>query len=244
MTVFIEHLLGVVSGVLLLAVVVFLLQGSFRKYPLLLLYVAWELFATVGLTWADQVYNGTASYTAKTITEGQRLYGHLYYTNDIIVDLLRFLVVTVLTFQATPEGPRRRYVGRLLGGVAVFVMAVPLLLFHPTFTPWPSFVWLNSATELLNFGAAVMNLVLWGTLIASKKRDPQLLTVSAGLGIVVTGAAVSYGLRHFFKPGVWRNVPDILLMLTQLAGWTIWCWAFRPQPKPHSAPAEALPQQP
>jgi hypothetical protein len=243
MIVFIEDLLGAVSGILLLVVLVFLLRGLSRRYAFILLYVAWELFATIFLTIADRLYAGSAVSTGAPLTEGQLLYNHLYWTNDIIVDLLRFLVLMVLTYQATPEGPRRGSVGRLLGGVAIIVIAAPVILFHPTFSPWPSGRWFNSATELLNFGAAIMNLVLWGTLIASKMRDPKLLTVSAGLGVVVTGAAFSYGLRHFIPPGIFRNaVPDLFLMLTQLAGWTIWCWAFRPVSKPRPAPASALTQ--
>lgn len=241
MIVFSEDLLGAVSGVLLFVLLIFLLRGSGKKYPFILLYVAWELFATIYLTIADRMYGGSAIATGAAITEGKRLYNHLYWTNDIIVDLLRFLVLMVLTYQATPEGPRRGYVRRLLGGVAVIVIAAPFVLFHPTFTPWPKSTWFNSATELLNFGAAIMNLVLWGTLIASKRRDPQLLSVSAGLGVVVTGAAFSYGLRHFIPPGIYRNaIPDLFLMLTQLAGWAIWSWAFRPVSKPQDTPASAL----
>ena len=40
-----------------------------------------------------------------------------------------------------------------------------------------------------------MNLGLWTALIGTKKRDPLLLTVSAGLGVAVTGAAIAFGLQ-------------------------------------------------
>ena len=116
---------------------------------------------------------------------------------------------------------------RFLIGVVVAALVLPFVLFHPRFTPWPLGAWFNSTSELLNFGAALMNLPLWATLIGSRLRDPQFLKVSAGLGVAVTGAALAYGLRHFIPPGAFRWVPNLFLMLSQLAGWLLWCSAFR-----------------
>ena len=234
--------LSILNSLLLVVVLVFLLRGSFRKFWVLLVYVAWELIANATLTVLSLLYHGSDLVTGAT-TEAQRLYARLYWTNDVVVDLLRFLLVIVLTHKATSE-TRRVGVGRVLGGVAAAAVVLPFLLFDPSFRPdsnWPRSAWFNSTSELLNFGAAVMNLVLWGTLIASRRRGPQLLTVSAGLGVVVTGAAIAYGLRHFIPPGTFRSVPNLFLMLTQLAGFAIWCRAFWPAPKPRQAPGDALP---
>jgi hypothetical protein len=82
--------------------------------------------------------------------------------------------------------------------------------------------------EILNFGAGIMNLALWGALIASRHRDPQLLRVSAGLRIRVAGMAMAYGVRHFVPPGPARFLPNILLLLVQLGGSLILCWAVWP----------------
>jgi hypothetical protein len=230
---YIYDLLGGASVCVLLSVLVFLLLGPARRFWVVLINVGWMVLSTLGLTLADLYYNARPP-------EPRVLYDHLYWTNEVVVDLLQFLVVVVLTYHATPEGPHRGKVGRLLTGVAIVAMALPLLLFHPTFTPWPTGQWSNSAGEILNFGAAVMNLVLWATLIASRQRDPQLLTVSAGLGVLVTGTAIAYGLRHFIPPGAFRPLPNLFLMLTQLAGWAIWCKAFWPAAKPREAPRDAV----
>ncbi|HSR06020.1 MAG TPA: hypothetical protein VLM42_02615, partial [Bryobacteraceae bacterium] len=76
--------------------------------------------------------------------------------------------------------------------------------------------------------------------LANRKRDPQFVAVSIGLGVVVTGAAVSYGLLHLI-PTKARFIPDIFLMLTQLAGWSIWCRAFWPTPRRIPVPDSPLP---
>lgn len=235
---YVYDLLGIGSGVFLLSVLVLLLRGPFRRFWILLVYVAWELFATATLTIYDLLYAGAAQGKVQQ-AEAVRLYTRLYWSNDVIVDVLRFLLVIVLTYAATPEGAKRSSVGRILGGIVLVVMVLPFLLFPLHFAPWPAASWFNSTSQLLNFGAAIMNLGLWGALLANRKRDPQFVAVSIGLGVVVTGAAVSYGLRHLTSAQA--ILPNVFLMLTQLAGWTIWCRAFWPVPRRNPAPDSGLP---
>ena len=233
--------LSTLGVIVLLLVFVFLLLGPAKKFYVVLLYVGWALFSNVALTIADFLYNAPANDTPLGITPGQLTYAHLYWSNDVFLDLLQFLVVIVLTHKATEGGANQKTVGRLLAGVFVAVMLLPFLIFHSTFTPWPEPRWFSGTSQMLNFGAAIMNLVLWGTLIVSKRRDPLVLIVSAGLGVMVAGAAVSYGLRHMIPTGGPKWIPNLFLFLAQIGGWGIWCWAFRPLTKPREAPANALP---
>src|SRR5271170_2304188 len=179
--------LGIGNAVALLGVLVLLLLGPLAKFWVVFLYVAWELLATATLTLADYFYHGSTLMAGAAQTPANKLYARLYWTNDVIVDLLRFILVIVLIHKAT-EGSRRAPRGLLIG-LVVAVVVLPYLLFHPVFDPWPKGAFFNSTSELMNFGAALMNLMLWAALIASKRRDPQLLMVSTGLGIVVTGTA-------------------------------------------------------
>jgi hypothetical protein len=221
--------LGIGIAAALFLALIFLLLGPYRKYWIVLVYIAWELLATLAFTVADMRYHGTAQVTPATRTLAQVWYARLYWTNDVVVDLFRFVLVIVLIYRAS-EGTRR-VSGRLLSGLVVAMMVLPFVLFHPDLHPWPRGAWFNSTSQLLNFGAAIMNLMLWTALLASKKRDPQLLMVSAGLGVVVTGAAISYGVRHFIGPTDSGAAGYLLLNLTQLCGWLIWCAAFRPARK-------------
>jgi hypothetical protein len=185
-------------------------------------------------------------------SDANRVYAQLYWTNDVIVDLLRFVLVAVLIYKVV--GSSKPLLGRVLSGLVVAMIGLPFLLFHPIlqyrprkgllnspsqllnfgaalFQTYPSAAWFNSTSQLLSFGAAIMNVILWGALIQSKKRDPQILAVSLGLGILVTGTAVSYGLRHFMPQGEFTAVFNLFLNLTQLAAWLIWCRAFWPAPR-------------
>ena len=220
---YVYDFLGIGNGIVLLSVLILILRGPFRKFWILLFYVAWELFATATLTLYDLLYAGPAQGKVAS-AEAVKLYNRLYWSNDVIVDLLRFLLVIVLTYAATPEGAKRISIGRILGGIVAVVLVLPFLLFPLHFAPWPEAGWFNSTSELLNFGAAIMNLALWGALLANRKRDPQLVAVSIGLGVVVTGAAISYGLRHLTSDQA--ILPNVFLMLTQLGCWCIWCRAF------------------
>ncbi len=179
---YVYDLLGIGSGVFLLSVLVLLLRGPFRRFWVLLVYVAWELFATATLTIYDLLYDTVQPRVKLQQAEAVRLYTRLYWSNDVIVDMLRFLLVIVLTYAATPEGAKRSSIGRILGGIVVVVMVLPFLLFPLHFAPWPEASWFNSTSELLNFGAAIMNLGLWGALLANRKRDPQFVAVSIGTG--------------------------------------------------------------
>lgn len=240
-------ILGVSNAVALLLLVLFLLLGPTRKFWVVLLYVSWELFATAGLTLADLLVNGTAQVEHASQTLANRIYADLYWTNDVIVDLLRFVLVAVLIYKVV--GSSKPLLGRLLTGLVLAMMVLPFLLFHPFLQPprppltspspllnfgealfhtYPRGAWFNSASQLLNFGAAIMNLILWGALIQAKKRDPQILALSIGMGILVTGTAISYGLRHFSSGGSYTAVFNLFLNLTQLATWLIWCRAFWP----------------
>lgn len=211
------------------AVILFLLRGSFRRYPLLLAYCVVQLAVTVA-----------EEYVYRVFGQGSAVYGKLYWTDEVTLDLLLFLMVITLTYRALEGSPLRAGMGRLLGAVVTLVLVVPFVLFSARRL---SNVWFYGTSQLLNFGAAVMNLGLWTALIGTKKRDPLLLTVSAGLGVAVTGAAIGFGLRRFMpsiSTGTPQQLTDLFKTITYLASVAIWCWAFRPRARKSPAPQAAV----
>jgi len=243
---YVYHLIDIGDALALGSVLFLLLRGHSRKFWALLVYVVWELLSSVGLSVYDLLYNGMV-VGENASKEAVKWYARLYWTNDVIVDLLRFLLVIGLMYRAT-SGPKRASVARILGVIVVVALVLPFLLF-PMFPngpkAWIEGSWFNSTSELLNFGAAIMNLVLWGVLIADRKRDPQLAIVSVGLGVVVTGAAISYGFKVYIVSSAAVFIPNMFLTLTRLVGWGIWCRAFWPahsrQPALDPAPGNAMP---
>ena len=126
---------------------VLLLGGPIRQYWVVLLYVCWELIATVGLTVADLLLNGTAQAVGPAQMATSRLYARFYWTNALIEDLLLLVLTTVLIYKVAA----RPSLGRLLGGLVLVMVVLPFMLFHPTFKPMPRVAWFNSTNQLLNF---------------------------------------------------------------------------------------------
>lgn len=222
---FFSYLLPVAYGLLQLILIVFLLKGPFRRYPLLLLYCVFQISVVVLSGWA---FYGAGA--------GSPLYRNLYWTGDVIVDLLLFLMVITLTREVMKENPLWPVVGRILLIIVVAAVVLPFVLFHPFFTQR----WYRHTSQLLSFGGALMNLFLWTGIIGKRDRDPQLLPVSAGLGVAVTGVAVTYGLLQFTSAD-FRWLPDLFKILTQVGSMVIWCWAFWPSKREPSPSIEAVP---
>jgi hypothetical protein len=220
--------LEAISIAIQIALVFFLLRSSsFRRYPFLLVYLILQLAIT-----------GVEEYVYRVYSLSSAVYGKLYWTDEVILDLLLFLMVIVLTYRALESSPLRAGMGRLLGAVVVIVVTVPFVLFSARRFSTP---WFDGTSQLLNFGAAIMNLGLWTALIGTKKRDPLLLTVSAGLGVAVTGAAIAFGLRRFTPPtSTAQQLVNMFKTLTYLVSVAIWCWAFRPAAQKNRIPPAAV----
>jgi len=215
-----------IAGVILQAfLVISLLRGSLRKYRILFLYAV----ATLVTTLLEVVVSQTSG-------RENHLFRTLYWSDEIALDLLLFLMVISLTFMAMEGNPLRAKAGRVLITIVAVVVILPFVVFQrPVSTNWNP--WFASTSQLLSFGAAIMNLGLWTALLGSRRRDPQLLMVSAGLGVAVTGAAIAYGVRRFIPQTGARWIPNLLINATHVASMFLWCWAFRPVKRRQTLPA-------
>jgi len=222
---FFSYLFPSVTILLQLTLLVLLAKGPFRRYPVLVLYSVTYIAIIVleGLALSEAGVDGA-------------LYRNLYWTSDLILDFLLFLMVITLTYRVVAGNPLLRPFARMLFLVAAAAIVLPFLLFHPLF----QFGWFRHTSQLLSFGAALMNLLSWTAIIGTRDRDPQLLSVSAGLGVAVTGVAITYGLLQFSAVN-FRWLPDLFKSLTQVGSMVIWCWAFRPSAREPSSPTEAIP---
>ncbi len=221
---FVSNALGIVGTLLSLVTLVFLVRGPLSRYFGLFLFLLTSSGAWILMGWV-------------LLTQGPRnsaLYRNVYWGSELLLDLLVFFLVIWLTARTLEGSPMRSKALRLLGGILVVVLATPFVLFHShqIYSSW----WNQRVAQLLNFGAGIMNLALWSTLLFTRQRDKQLLAVCAGLGVIVTGAALTLGVRLLTdEDSVLRNIADAVYRLTQIAGPAIWCWAFRPR-KPKAAP--------
>lgn len=217
---------------------ILLLRGAFRRYIAFSVYVfaalivdPVEIVAYYRLGWRSPAYHT------------------LFWSDHIALDLLTFLVVIAFTYKAFQDNPSRRGAARALAIIGAVAIALPFALLryhngkqHGHFDSQ----WFNHTSQILNFGAAIMNLVLWAALLSNRKRDPKLVTLSIGLGIVTSSAAIAWGARQWL-PQQSRWPVDTFVILAHIASLLLWCWVFKPRPErrqskplPPSAPPDAL----
>ncbi len=207
--------LGVATGLAQLGTVVFILIGSVRRYAFVLTYCSLQLITSL-----------LEVVVVRRFGPHSKQYSTVFWTDEIVVDLLLFLILILLTYRAMDGSLVRGPLRGMLGAATVIVTALPVLVFKGAFVKT---AWFNHTSQLLNFAAAILNLGLWIVLLGSGKRDLKLLTVSAGFGIVATGSAISFGLRMLIHTsGIAHNWANYTFVLAHLTGAMILCWAFRP----------------
>ncbi len=206
--------------VLQLALVFLLVRGPFSRYLIFSLYAVAELAADMA--------EGIAYYR---VGWASPVYRQIYWTDHIALDLLLFLVVITFTYAALGESPFRRTAAKILGVIAAVAMLLPLALLrnhHGKQHGYFDSQWFSHTSQILNFGAAIMNLVLWTALLSNRRRDSKLVTLSIGVGIVTSSAAIAWGAREWF-PQQDRWPIDTFMTLTHLVSVLLWCWVFRPK---------------
>jgi hypothetical protein len=230
--------LDVIDVALQLILLFFLLRGPYRRYLVLFIYTVAVLVTT------------TLEVVVTHLPQPDPvLYRKVYWSDEVIVDLLLFLVVISLTNLALDGNPLRSKMSRILAGIVVAALILPFVLLHPPLftspTHWsPAWGrWFNSTGQMLNFGGAIMNLGLWSALLTSRNRDPQLLKVSMGVGVAVAGQAIGFGIRHFMpQNSAALQIPDVFMAMTHALSVFLWCWAFRwPAKVPQPAGAAVTP---
>lgn len=202
-------------GLMQLGTVIFLLWGPARKYAFVLEYCLLQLFTS-----ALEVV------VSREFGTGSKQYRTAFWTDEIVLDLLLFFILLLLTHRAMEGSPAQGAMDRMLGAVAAMAAALPFVLYRGAFVKT---AWFDHTSQLLNFGAAILNLGLWTALLASPGKDRQLLTVSAGFGVTATGVAISFGLRRMIQVrGPAWLAANMVFAFAHLAGAIILCWAFRP----------------
>jgi hypothetical protein len=211
----VSDVISIAGYALQVVLLIFLSLGPFRRYPIIFVYCL-----------AQTVQMALDVWVLREFGQSSAEYRAVFWTDAIVVDLLLLLLVIALTYQAMDGNPLRSKMTRLLIVLSAIIVVLPfVVLRRPLFLTR----WFNGTDQILNFGAAIMNLGLWTALLGNKKREPQLLTITAGLGVRVAAAAALLGLRHFTTDGgSAREIADMASRLSFVAGTLIWCWAFRP----------------
>jgi len=207
-------LLSAASFVLELGVVVSLLRSrQYRFYPFILAIslfgVIGELLLTLGL-----YHTGPNS----------RAYALMYWVTDLLTHALILLIVISLIGRAL-EPSKTAGKAILVLTVVVFAWGLGWLAVLRSQPAWET-----ALTVRLSFCEEILNFILWMTLIRRRNRDVLLFLVTAGIGLQVTGEVIGHTIRIYAGPRfLW--LPDILVVVSEMACLLIWNYGFWMAPK-------------
>src|SRR5450432_2640425 len=218
-----------------LMVIAGLLRGGYRKFPLVFVYSILNFLATVvEIPSTIAYYRGVAG--AGTTS------ADYWWNNEAVFQVLNYLVVMSLIYQATAELRSRRilrlslFAGAFLfAGVTFVVHYDPAVLKGFWMTPW---------TRDLNFCSAVLDMALWALLIGRREKDEQVLLLSGGMGVQFTGEAIGGSLRQLAQKDRSHALAlsgGLIMMLSNLVFLFVWWRAFRPA-RQRNSEARVAPQ--
>jgi len=227
---FVITIIGYTVGLPLeLLVIAALVRGPYRQFPAVFAYSLADFFSTViELPLAIDYFRNYAS------TGVHHPFVFWYWLDEVVLQFLVFIVVLSLIWQATSEARSRRplRLGLILGsllvaGISFLIQYDPHVLTGLWMTPW--------ASEM-SFASAILDLFLWALLIAKRQKDPRVLMLSGGLGIMFAGEATGEALRNMSRSVVLAG--GILMVFTHLAFLYVWWQTLRAH---RSFPASPLP---
>jgi hypothetical protein len=207
-------------------VVAALLRGSWRRFPLLLAFSVVDL--VLALVQAPGALEAMLGMHAPGLP-----FGVTYWTGEVIEQMLLYAVVISLLYRAA-ERLRAARAARVLLILAACLVAGGTFLFHYDPTALRG-VWLTPWFRDLNFVCALMDIVLWTSLVVTRGRDRQVLLLSGGLGVQFAGAAVGESLRQMATGSRSRSLAlagSVIIVAASLFRLYTWWYALRKQDVP------------
>jgi len=210
-----------------LMIIAALLRGGYRRFPFVFLYMIVNFLTTVVEIPSELEY-------LKGITPATTALSRIYWLDEVIEQVLVYVVVISLIYEASRKLRSRRLIPVSLVAGASLVAAIS---FYSHYRPeLNQGTWMTPWMRDLNFCSVILDLGLWALLIASRRRDHQLLLLSGGLGIEFTGESIGESVRQLAIKTRSRSISltgSFIMMLANLLFLFIWWQAVR-------APRQAL----
>jgi hypothetical protein len=210
--------LAFIGGSIILYVMVLsaMLDGAWRRYPVIFGYVAFNLFSTVTQASFKHYYGATSKAFARA-----------YWISDFIATILILLIIVHLIRIAMERHPLRNpvCVGLLLGVVATGAIS-GFLVQNRSLDPLRSKLMTEVGRDYY-FSAVLLVVVLWVMLIRTNQENKQLYLFTSGLGLQLTGAAIAHAIR--MSSHMWL-LANCFLAATYLLNLYIWYVAVKKFP--------------
>jgi hypothetical protein len=156
-----------------------LLRGGLRTYPFLFAYVLVLFLSTIANIAASEGGSVLASWA------------WTYWTIDLVLEGLLHALVLSLIWRALRANPNRSRIVRLMIAGVVLVWLAAAALSHSDSRN----EWMTNLAKYTSFAGAVMNLILWATLVQKRHPDTSVFMISGGYGLQSAGTAISHSLR-------------------------------------------------
>jgi hypothetical protein len=195
--------LMVVGIFLHLMVISALFPKLFRTMPLFLLYVVSVLVSTVTqmLAYVDTGGRG-----------GQ--YQLFYWLTDVICNALLYAALLAFISKTFRES------NKLATAALTFICYAAVILSLWFRYTMPVGRWMTIVSRDLNFGAVLLNFLLWASLLRGKRSNP-MLGLSSALGIEMCGGAIGHSMRYLSKMTVMPG--NMVIVFTHLLCFYL-CW--------------------
>jgi hypothetical protein len=213
-------------------VVAALFRGSWRRFPLLLAFAVVELVSA--LVQAPGALEAMRGHHPPGLP-----YWVTYWTGQEITQLLLYAVVVSLLYRAC-ERLRSATAARVLLILAACLVAAASFLVHHGQSSVRG-MWMTPWFRDLNFTCALMDIVLWTSLLVARDKDRQLLMLSGGLGVEFAGAAIGESLREIAQRSMSHSLSlagSMVMVAASLFRYYTWWQALRGRQPAQKAPAK------
>jgi hypothetical protein len=214
--VLLQWLIFSVSATLQVCLISALRRRAYKEYPFV---YAYSLFLFLKILVDAALFAGAVSLSKPAMA-------YYWYRSEAITQFILFSLVVSLIEGAMKRSAYRERVRVLLAVTAVVSVFVSLVI-H--WDPSQFVLWMTEVTRDLNFGSALLTLLLWMMLISSPRRNRQVLMLTVGLGLQFTGEAIGQSLRqlaHHRSSGT-AFAGNLLLSMSHLIRLYVWWEAFR-----------------
>jgi hypothetical protein len=216
-------------------VIVALLRGEYRRYPVVFSYLI-AIFVT---TLVDIPIRTQSLLTHDVAVLRQA--ARVYWVNEWILQVLIFATVLSLIDLAISMSRWRRVmrVG-LAAGALLFAGTSFWIHYRPQ--PVSYGVWMTPWTRDLSVCATILDLALWMILIASRKSDRRLLLICGALGMQFTAEAIGEAIASLSMPHMVEALAltgSVVAVAGNLVCLYVWWQTFRPvrEPFPPNVPS-------
>jgi hypothetical protein len=221
---FVIQVCGWLIGIPLeILVIVALLRGGYRRYPIVFLYVIVNFVTTL----ADIPISTQSLLTHDLAVLRQA--ARVYWVNEWILQALIFATVLSLIDLAISTSRWRRLMRAGLAAGALLFAGTSFLI-HYLPPPVKYGIWMTPWTRDLSVCATILDLALWMILIASRKSDRRILLISGALGMQFTGEAIGEAIVSLSMPHMVEALAltgSVVAVAANLACLYVWWQTFR-----------------